>query len=174
MHPRNEAFQAASRKGSACFPSQLSDSNARRAAHPAEPAVIVLDAYGTVCGCTPAAAELFGADMDAALGRHVTALVPSLPFRPSTPGYNVAYASFSPDEERAWQRLGAVDMRGRAFLLQGCLDALQWQGTHMIFVSLRPHERSGAAAESGKDANLDGHENASFMPEPALGGGWLP
>lgn len=58
-------------------------------------ATVVLDAAGTVRCCNAAADALFGVGSGNLVGRELAALVPGVPIRPETPGYNVAYATFS-------------------------------------------------------------------------------
>ena len=58
-------------------------------------ATVVLDAVGTVQCCNAAADALFGVGSGKLVGRELAALVPGVPIRPETPGYNIAYATFS-------------------------------------------------------------------------------
>jgi len=58
-------------------------------------ATVVLDAAGTVECCNAAADDLFGVGSGKLVGRELAGLVPGVPIRPETPGYNIAYATFS-------------------------------------------------------------------------------
>lgn len=65
----------------------------RNAAH-AEPALAVLNKQGIVRFSNPAMARLFGCSHEDLDGREVGTLLPGLPIRKRTPGYNLAFAEF--------------------------------------------------------------------------------
>lgn len=82
------------------------------------PAVLILDARGAVQFCSDAAAQLFDDRTDEMLGRPVTELIPALPLRTVTPGYNLAYARFWA-AQHVWRRFrrSAHDQQSRALEL---------------------------------------------------------
>jgi hypothetical protein len=98
-------------------------------------AAMFLDSLGTVRYCHADAARLFRAGAQTLVGRHVSALIPDLPFHSMTPGYNVAYATF-------WAPKGlqrgfcGVDNNGRAFGLQIEMDRLELEKQHLILLRL--------------------------------------
>ncbi|OGA17809.1 MAG: hypothetical protein A3I01_05150 [Betaproteobacteria bacterium RIFCSPLOWO2_02_FULL_65_24] len=161
MHPCSSVFQAMRRKGGGILPSAFRGAARDPEAQPAEPAMIVLDTSGTVCSCTAAAAGLFGAGLHGPVGRHITVLVPDLPLRPSTPGYNIAYARFKPDAG-PWRELSGRDSQGRVFRLLGSLDTMEWEGAHHIVMSLRLRERAQPGAQGCDAADLNEFEGDAF------------
>lgn len=98
---------------------------------------IVLDKLGRVHYCNAAAVRLFCANTRQLPGRDIRSLVPDLPFRPATPGYNLAYAIFWA-AEGAWRRFTGRDSLGRSFRLQAWLDKAQLESRQQILLSLRP------------------------------------
>lgn len=72
------------------------------ASAPLANAMLVLDLCGRIQFCSEAAARLFGYPAADLLGRSVRALIPELPLRPGTSGYNTAYAQFR-FAEGAWR-----------------------------------------------------------------------
>lgn len=106
------------------------------AAHAVEFATMVLDKAGIVRYCNAAAARLFRANTRDLARRHITALIPGLPFNAETPGYNVAYATFWAAGGR-WRSFGGADSAGRSLRLQVFLDKLQLEGGYQILLNLR-------------------------------------
>jgi PAS fold len=98
-------------------------------------ATMVLDSSGTVRYCHDCAARLFRADAHALVGRHVRELIPDLPFKPATPEYNVAYATFWARESPQRGFCG-VDSQGCLFGLQVALDRLDLERHPRIIVAL--------------------------------------
>ena len=98
-------------------------------------AAMVLDWLGSIRYCHADAARLFGESAQALVGWHVKELIPDLPFSPSTPWYNIAYATF-------WAHQGpqrgfcGLDNQGRAFGLEVALDRLDLDECHRIIVTL--------------------------------------
>jgi PAS domain-containing protein len=106
------------------------------AAHAVELATMVLDKSGIVRYCNAAAARLFRAKTLELARRHITALIPGLPFNAETPGYNVAYATFWATGGR-WRLFGGADSEGRSLWLHVLLDKLELEGGHQILLNLR-------------------------------------
>jgi hypothetical protein len=112
------------------------DSSGAAVAHGVPFAAMVLDKSGTVCYCHADAARLFHASAHALVGRHVRELIPDLPFKPKTPGYNVAYAAFWANEE-AQHGFSGVDSQGRAFGIRVAVDRLELEKRHQILLRLQ-------------------------------------
>jgi PAS domain-containing protein len=111
-------------------------SSGNAVAHIVELATMVLDKSGIIRYCNAAAARLFRADTLELARRHITALIPSLPFNAETPGYNVAYATFWATGGR-WRVFGGKDSAGRSVWLHVLLDKLELEGGHQILLNLR-------------------------------------
>jgi hypothetical protein len=111
-------------------------SGSEATAHGVPFAAMVLDKSGTVCYCHADAARLFHASAHALVGRHVRELIPDLPFKPRTPGYNVAYAAFWANEE-AQHGFCGVDSQGRAFGIRVAVDRLELEKRHQILLRLQ-------------------------------------
>lgn len=102
----------------------------------AEPrATMVLDRIGIVRYCNADAAQLFAAGAESLVGKHISALVPDLPFSRRTPGYNLAYAAFwAPDGP--CRRHSGVGSSGGSFDLHIALERLEVEGRQYILLSL--------------------------------------
>lgn len=108
----------------------------RRAAAPADNLMMILDRCGRIRSCSPAAARLFGRGAAELVQLGVRALIPELPIRENTPGYNLSYAVFT-FPAGAWQRFEGCDAIGRMFPIDVSIDTLTLEGKHGYFVSLR-------------------------------------
>lgn len=112
---------------------------------------MVLDSLGTVRYCHADAARLFRAGAHTIVGRHVSELIPALPFNSRTPAYNVAYATFwAPEGPR--RGFCGVDSQGRCFDLQVALDKLQLEKHHQILLSLQLPVISAQLPEQSADS----------------------
>jgi len=112
------------------------------ASAPIELARIVLDRFGVVDNCNAAAEKLFGATLPGLLGQHVNRVIPRMPLRHRTPGYNLAYAAFWSGQLR-YRRFTGVHCRGNAFDLDVRLDRLPLNGNPHILLDIKEPE-SGA------------------------------
>lgn len=65
---------------------------------------ISLDSKGVIRFCSESLARLIGSSKASIIGQSIRSLIPDLPFRPTTEGYNVAYARFSSArrERQSW------------------------------------------------------------------------
>ncbi len=106
------------------------------AARAVELATMILDKSGIVRYCNAAAARLFRASTRELTQRHITALIPGLPFNSETPGYNIAYAAFWA-AGRPWRVFGGADSRGCSLWLHVLLDKLELEGGYQILLNLR-------------------------------------
>ncbi len=100
-------------------------------------ATIVLDASGTIRYCDPEAARLFGAGTYLLQGQPIGALIPDLPLKPKTRGYNIAYASFCAAAAPRC-RFSGVHSQGRRFGLDVTLATLKLDDGYHIRLSLGP------------------------------------
>lgn len=109
-----------------------------------ETAVLILDARSAVQFCSDAAAQLFDGKSDEILGRPISALIPALPLRTVTPGYNVAYARFW-SVQHGWRRFCPSAQDAHTIPLEVSLKAAQRHHDipYALVVSLR-----GAADEA--------------------------
>lgn len=108
----------------------------RRAAAPANNLMLILDKCGRVLSCSPGAARLFGRQPDEFGQLKVRTLIPELPIRENTPGYNLSYAAFT-FPAGAWRRFEGCDAVGRTFPIDVSIDTLKLEGKHGYVVSLR-------------------------------------
>lgn len=106
------------------------------AARAFEIATMILDKSGIVRYYNAAAACLFRASTWELARRHITALIPGLPFNAETPGYNVAYAAFWAAGGR-WRVFGGEDTKGSPMRLHVLMDKLELEGDHQILLILR-------------------------------------
>ena len=116
------------------------------AAEPPELALVVLDRFGVVDNCNAAARKLFGAALPGMLGQHVNCVIPGMPLRHGTPGYNLAYAAYWSSHAH-YRRFTGIDCRGNAFDLDVRLDRLLPNGNPHILLDLKQPMRS--VQESG-------------------------
>jgi hypothetical protein len=111
---------------------------------------LALDAAGNIQRCDTAAAELFFASPEMLVGRHITKLIPELPLKPDTPGYNVAYATFCAARP-VWLWFKAVDSAGCTMRLYVSFDAPKSSGAQMpqrIVLRLRDSMEAAAGLRS--------------------------
>ncbi|MBI4289850.1 MAG: PAS domain-containing protein [Betaproteobacteria bacterium] len=136
--------------------SERDDSSGEALAHSVPFAAMVLDKSGTVCYCHADAARLFHASAHTLVGRHVRELIPDLPFKPRTPGYNVAYAAFWANEG-AQHGFCGVDSQGRAFGIRVALDRLELEKRHQILLRLQlPVESAQLPRKHAASGNIAG------------------
>lgn len=136
MYQNPEPSRRVTQQKIECRSSARQKSSGNAAAHAVELATMVLDKSGMVRYCNAAAARLFRANTQKLARRHITALIPSLPFNAETPGYNIAYATFWAAAGR-WQVFGGADSEGCSLWLQVLLDKLQLEGSYQILLNLR-------------------------------------
>ncbi len=117
------------------------------AAAPLDLALIVLDRFGVVDNCTAAAERLFGSALPGLLGRHVNGVIPGIPLRHRTPGYNLAYAAFWSGHRR-YRRFTGIDARGNSLELDVRLERLPLNGNQRILLDVRHPACGGEVDES--------------------------
>ena len=168
MSHLTEAFNwNVTQQNSHLFPER--DDTSGETAAPGVPfAAMVLDKSGTVCYCHADAARLFHASAHTLVGRHVRELIPGLPFKPRTPGYNVAYAAFWASEE-AQHGFCGVDSQGRAFGIRVAVDRLELEKRHQILLRLQlPLESAQLPGQHAASGNVvDARADRAEIPNAA-------
>lgn len=107
-----------------------------RAEAPTGNLTLVLDLRGRIRSCSPAAAQLFGIRAAAAIGTAVRTLIPDLPVREDTPGYNLAFVAFRfPDND--WAAYRGVDGRGQPFEIEVSIEQMTLDGRFGLVLALR-------------------------------------
>lgn len=128
----------------------------------AENAVLVLDHCARIRFCTAAAGRVFGQRPDDVLSANVTTLIPRLPLRPNTPGYNLAYAAFQAGSIHP-RKFRARHAHGYEFSLDVAIKPLTLQGRHGLVVELLvPQARDIPAVESRKEISCAGAKSMDF------------
>ena len=111
--------------------------------HPAlASATLILDLAGRVLCCNPGASRLIAPDERATVGCQVRTLIPDLPLRAETPGYNLAYAIFWAVGE-SWRAFGLRDRQGQYHAIQVRLEIIELNGMKHIVVRVRSRELPG-------------------------------
>jgi diguanylate cyclase (GGDEF)-like protein/PAS domain S-box-containing protein len=96
---------------------------------------LVLDADARVRYCSPGAYELFGRNAADLIGGAITSLIPDLPLRAGTAGYNLAYVGFHAG--RGWRRSVALDGAGRELALDLTVDKMELGAAQGIVLTAR-------------------------------------
>lgn len=112
----------------------------------AEDGTVLVDLEGRICFCSPGVGEMFGCNPEERIGGPVTALIPGLPLRMGTAGYNLAYARYwFPNSE--WLRFEAVDTSRRFFSVDLSIRALPLPEMRGLTLVLRRPRACTAAGE---------------------------
>lgn len=107
-----------------------------RSLEAAEHATLILDLSGRIRYCSAAAGQLFRRHPAEMIGGPIAALLPELPIRADTPGYNLAYAIFW-FSSAGWRRLRITIPAGRGFLLDVSADTVMLEGKRGLVLVLR-------------------------------------
>ncbi len=97
--------------------------------------ILVLDSLGEIALCNVNAAQIFGYETGSLLRKPVSFLIPTLPLRSATPGYNLAFAHFWPRE--AWRNFHGRDASGVLFPLEISLRSTRLNSQRAIALDLR-------------------------------------
>lgn len=101
---------------------------------------LILDAKGCIHYCS--SPKMFSLDENELQGQPVTMLIPGLPLRSRTPGYNVAYTRFAFDNGR-WHRQ-SVKVSDKNFVLMDLMiRAIPVNHGYCLLVLLKPLESAG-------------------------------
>lgn len=112
----------------------------------ARDAALTVDAHGRITTYSPAAAALLGRGAEDLSGDDLSLWIKQLPFRPDTPGYNLAYAVFH-GARGLWHRYTVVSPGGQSIPLDVALSSVMMNGVRSIQLTLK------AAAASGQQAH---------------------
>ena len=124
----------------------VSTDDAAAAPSPELHGIVVVDTHGVVNFCSAAAARAFGTSAEGLAGKPIASLVPQLPLRSGTPGYNLAYALFwFPDQ--LWRAVEGRACDGRTVPLEISVSAARIDGKHQLLLTLRSLGDSLAAGE---------------------------
>jgi transcriptional regulator of aromatic amino acid metabolism len=102
-----------------------------------EQAALTLDLYGHVLNGTQAAAQLLGMRLESLAGHTASALISPLPLGRTTPGYNLAYATFHAFG-KVWQRRTSHSADHGQFEEEVAMAMMTWRGARAIRLTLRP------------------------------------
>lgn len=108
--------------------------------------LLVLDLQGRVRSCDGLTAERFGSSEADLVERPIASLIPALPFRPNTPGYNVAYTGlWFPCG--TWRTLLGLKPDGQSFPLQLSAAMLRMKNERRIVLGLRQPDVESATGK---------------------------
>lgn len=102
-----------------------------------EPAVALLDKRGIVSFSSPAMGNLFHTSQELLEGHEVSTLLPGLPLKKTTPGYNLAFAD-AWEHEATWRKLKGLSPSGDDILLEISLKKLSMNTDQYILLGMRP------------------------------------
>jgi diguanylate cyclase (GGDEF)-like protein/PAS domain S-box-containing protein len=111
--------------------------------------VLLTDLGGMVCFCSESVARLAGTTASALTGKPIADVVPELPLRVQTPGYNLVFAAFRRgDDQGRGVRLLRVD--GSVVSVEASLSTVALQRERLVVVQLswRPVENESFQALS--------------------------
>jgi hypothetical protein len=110
-------------------------------------AILIVDACGIIRFAVTR--ELFGWSDEELSEIHLPLLVPSLPFREATPGYNVAYARLT-FADRGWQPHRAVGADGNEFPVELSVHTVPIGRSYALLFAIRetPAVEAGLLARS--------------------------
>jgi diguanylate cyclase (GGDEF)-like protein/PAS domain S-box-containing protein len=100
-------------------------------------ATLILNQGGQIRLCSLAAGQLFGYEISRVIDMHISALIPDLPLRGNTPGYNLAFAHFVPGGTR-WRSFHGRDAAGRCFPLSIAIDYLKLDRGRGFVLNVQP------------------------------------
>lgn len=118
------------------LPPPLQSLPASETQFPAGP-MAVLDKYGIVSFSTPAMGEIFKCSQHELEGRDVASLIPGLPLKTLTPGYNLAFADFWGNKGELLKFKGHSP-NGERIPLAVSLNKLSIDNTPLILLRLSP------------------------------------
>lgn len=102
-----------------------------------EPAVALLDKRGVVSFSSPALGTLFKISPEQLEGLEMVTLLPGLPLKKKTPGFNLAFAE-SWEHEAAWRQLNGLSPNGDCIILEVSLKKLSMNTDQYILLGVRP------------------------------------
>ena len=102
---------------------------------PVETGVLVADLDGIVRFCSESVARLAGIAVSAVTGKPIAELLPGLPLRAQTPGYNLAFAAFRHGEEPS-RRVGLSRADGSVLPVHASLSTASPLADRLVVVQL--------------------------------------
>jgi diguanylate cyclase (GGDEF)-like protein/PAS domain S-box-containing protein len=100
-----------------------------------EAGLLLADLSGVVRFCSESVARLAGTTVGALTGKAVAEVLPGLPLRAQTPGYNLMFTAFRAGEDSAYS-VGLLRADGSFVPVQASLSAAAIQGSRMLVVQL--------------------------------------
>lgn len=119
---------------------------------------IIVDQHGVIRSCGQDIAALGGLKRQALNGQPVKSLLPTLPFQPGTPGYNVAFAVFHANTRRrtiCMMKTGT----GAPVSVDVSLTVLEATPVYLFNLEIRKHESVEVVAT---DASASTQQQAIF------------
>lgn len=99
-------------------------------------ATLAFDLHARVRFCSAAARAMIGRQSSQVLDEAISALIPSLPLRAGTPGYNAAYIAFWFGRHR-WHTYQVLDARRRAIAVDLTIEPAAIAGAPCFVLSMR-------------------------------------
>lgn len=120
---------------------------------------IILDQYGCIRACGQHVAALAGVAGQTLSGHPIKSLLPTLPFQPGTPGYNVAFAVFHANSlRRTVCKMNKGD--GIALAVEVTLTVLETAPAYLFSLEIRKHAGLTVIAPT---ASATGQQQAIFQ-----------
>lgn len=120
---------------------------------------VILDQHGCIRSCGQGVAALARLAAQALDGQSIKALLPTLPFQPGTPGYNVAFAVFHANNKRHTVcRMNTGD--GVPLVVEVALTVLETAPAYLFSVEIRKHASLAVVATYD---NPPGQQQALFQ-----------
>lgn len=101
-----------------------------------EDASLILDIRGHIRFCSAPVGQLFGCDVSHLMGVSINMLIPGIPLRTQTPGYNLAYVSFCASDGE-WRACRGLHATGEHVLLETLVDSTTMERESGFVVALR-------------------------------------
>lgn len=120
---------------------------------------VVLDQYGCIRACGQQIAALAGVAGQVLHGQPIKSLLPTLPFQPGTPGYNVAFAVF----HASTRRRTVCEMKkgdGVPLAVDFSLSVIETHPAYLFSLDIRKH---ASLAVIAPDARTSGQQQPLFQ-----------
>jgi hypothetical protein len=122
-------------------------------------AILILDVQGTVRFA--ATRGMFGRADEELLDLHLHALVPSLPLRATTPGYNIAFVRLA-FADRHWHRHRGLYAGQRVFPVEVSIRALPMGRSYMLLAAIREVRAFVRSYDGSKTRSIPMRLDAAF------------
>lgn len=111
-----------------------------------EPAIVVLDKHGVVTFSSAAAGALFQASPEQLEGLDMASLLPGLPLKRDTPGFNLAFADFW-GSDGIWLDFKGALPNGQRIPLAVSLRKLRVENSYSILLGFQPVDETSSKEE---------------------------